>query len=57
LNPGGGTAIGKWLRYARELFAARDDTLRHAILLTDGQNGQLPGRLAAEIERCAGFQL
>ncbi len=27
----------------------REDTLRHAILLTDGQNHQLPGRLAAEI--------
>jgi hypothetical protein len=54
LDPGGGTAIGKWLRYARELFATRDDTLRHAILLTDGQNNQPPRRLAAEIERCMG---
>jgi von Willebrand factor type A C-terminal domain/von Willebrand factor type A domain len=54
LNPGGGTAIGKWLRYARELIATREDTLRHAILLTDGQNIQLPGRLAAEIERSVG---
>ncbi len=54
LHPGGGTAIGKWLRYACELFQKREDTLRHAILLTDGQNGQLPGRLAAAIERCAG---
>jgi von Willebrand factor type A C-terminal domain/von Willebrand factor type A domain len=54
LSPGGGTAIGKWLRYARELFATREGTLRHAILLTDGQNTQLPGRLAAEIKRCEG---
>ena len=54
LHPGGGTAIGRWLRYACELFQKREDTLRHAILLTDGQNGQLPGRLAAAIERCAG---
>jgi Mg-chelatase subunit ChlD len=52
LQPGSGTAIGKWLRYARELFETREDTLRHAILLTDGQNRQLPGRLAAEIKRC-----
>ena len=49
LQPGNGTAIGNWLRYARELFETREDTLRHAILLTDGQNHQHPGRLAAEI--------
>src|SRR6266568_8132639 len=54
LRPRGGTAIGKWLRYARELFEQREDTLRHAILLTDGQNGQLPGTLAAAIEECQG---
>jgi Mg-chelatase subunit ChlD len=54
LHPGGGTAIGKWLRYARELFEKREDTLRHAILLTDGRNGQLPGRLAAAIDLCTG---
>jgi hypothetical protein len=48
------TAVGKWLRYARELFEKREDTLRHAILLTDGRNGQFPGRLAAAIELCTG---
>jgi len=54
LRPGGGTAIGKWLRYARDLFQTREDALRHAILLTDGQNGQFPGRLAAALELCKG---
>jgi hypothetical protein len=54
LHPAGGTAIGKWLLRARELFATRDDTLRHAILLTDGQNAQFPGRLAAAIKQCEG---
>ncbi len=34
----GGTAIGSWLRLADDLFAAAPAGLRHAILLTDGQN-------------------
>jgi von Willebrand factor type A C-terminal domain/von Willebrand factor type A domain len=55
LHPAGGTAMGKWLLRARELFATREDTLRHAILLTDGQNTQFPGRLAAAIRQCEGY--
>jgi hypothetical protein len=51
----GGTWMGKWLLLARELFATREDTLRHAILLTDGQNIQSPGRLAAAIRQCEGY--
>ena len=55
LRTHGGTAIGQWLRLARELFATREDTLRHAILLTDGQNvGESPADLAAAIELCVG---
>jgi hypothetical protein len=34
----GGTAIGTWLTLARELFEGTNAGLRHAILLTDGQN-------------------
>jgi len=50
-----GTAMGQWLRLARELFATREDTLRHAILLTDGQNTtESPAELADAIELCAG---
>ena len=50
-----GTAIGQWLRLTCELFAAREDTLRHAILLTDGQNEhESAAELDAAIELCAG---
>ena len=38
LRPGGGTAIGKWLRLAHQIFTAHPAGLRHAILLTDGKN-------------------
>ena len=38
LRAGGGTAIGKWLQLARQVFATSPATLRHAILLTDGRN-------------------
>jgi hypothetical protein len=55
LRSGGGTAIGCWLRLACELFATREDALRHAILLTDGQNvGESSADLAAAIELCVG---
>jgi hypothetical protein len=55
LYPHSSTAIGQWLRLACELFHTREDTLRHAILLTDGQNvGESPEDLAAAIELCVG---
>jgi hypothetical protein len=55
LYPHPDTAIGLWLRLARELFQTREDTLRHAILLTDGQNvGESAADLAAAIELCIG---
>jgi hypothetical protein len=38
LRPGGGTAIGKWLRLAHQIFTTHPAGLRHAILLTDGKN-------------------
>ncbi|MGH3763341.1 vWA domain-containing protein [Actinophytocola sp.] len=38
LSANGGTAIGKWLRLADSLFATQQSSMRHAILLTDGQN-------------------
>ncbi|MBP2330969.1 hypothetical protein JOF56_011354 [Kibdelosporangium banguiense] len=38
LRADGGTAMGEWLLLAKELFATQSNTLRHAILLTDGQN-------------------
>ncbi len=54
LRPGGGTAIGEWLKLAREVFETGDHSLRHTILLTDGRNGQRRGQLEAEIKRCEG---
>jgi hypothetical protein len=38
LRADGGTAMGEWLLLAKELFATQSNPLRHAILLTDGQN-------------------
>jgi hypothetical protein len=38
LSAGGGTAMGQWLLAANELFVADGAAIRHAILLTDGQN-------------------
>jgi hypothetical protein len=38
LRADGGTAMGEWLLLAKELFATQANQLRHAILLTDGQN-------------------
>jgi hypothetical protein len=50
----GGTVMSTWLRLAHELFTSCPATLRHAILLTDGQNLESPEELAAAVELCAG---
>jgi hypothetical protein len=51
----GGTAIGRWLRLANEIFGSCPAVLRHAILLTDGQNAhERPKQLAAAIKLCEG---
>jgi hypothetical protein len=55
LWPEGGTAMGRWLVAARELFALRPGAIAHAILLTDGHNeGETPDDLAMAVERCVG---
>ncbi len=55
LWPEGGTAMGRWLVAARELFALRPGAIAHAILLTDGHNeGEAPDDLAMAVERCVG---
>lgn len=60
-HPGGGTAIGGWLAYARGLFAqlpaAGEGFVRHALLLTDGRNEtgyESPDELAGHLDACAG---
>ena len=54
LRARGGTAIGPWLRLAHHLFTGSPAALRHAILLTDGKNGEMPGQLDQAIALCAG---
>jgi hypothetical protein len=51
----GGKAMGAWLGLAYQMFQSCPATLRHAILLTDGQNVEWrKGRLDAAIEQCEG---
>ncbi|OEJ96243.1 vWA domain-containing protein [Streptomyces thermolilacinus] len=55
LTPGGGTAIGTWLRLAERLLAASGAAIRHGVLLTDGRNEhEAPHDLRAALETCAG---
>lgn len=49
----GGTAIGEWLRLARQLLVAHPTAVRHVILLTDGQNNRGPEVLEQELAACA----
>ena len=54
LEAGGGTAMSTWLMRARELFATSPATIRHAILLTDGENREDQQLLDQAIEACRG---
>jgi hypothetical protein len=55
LAASGGTAIGSWLRLADELFDTRPSSMRHAILLTDGQNmHETPRQLANTLGQVTG---
>ncbi|WP_244932186.1 VWA domain-containing protein [Nocardioides sp. W7] len=52
----GGTAISTWLDLAGTIFASVPEvTQRHALLLTDGENREQPGSLAAAIKRATGY--
>ena len=55
LKPGGGTAIGQWLRLACQMFSSHPAQLRHTILLTDGQDEHESHEdLRSAIELCEG---
>lgn len=56
LQAGGGTAIGEWLRLARQVLRSDPGAaLRHAILLTDGRNEhESRDNLDAMIRACEG---
>lgn len=54
LQPGGGTAMGAWLLLAAQPFALRPGDIAHAILLTDGDNGERYGYLESVLETITG---
>ena len=54
LQADGGTAIGAWLHAARLLADQHPDAVRHAILLTDGQNGEDAAVFARAVRSCVG---
>jgi len=54
LQANGGTAIGAWLKLAGQLFEQRPGDIRHAILLTDGENGEYKGYLESVLEEIGG---
>jgi hypothetical protein len=54
IQANGGTAIGRWLTLAGQLLMTRPDAIRHALLFTDGQNGESRGDLDRVLDRWAG---
>jgi VWA domain-containing protein len=54
LQASGGTAMGAWLLLAAQLFALRPGDIAHAILLTDGDNGERGGYLETVLRSIAG---
>jgi hypothetical protein len=55
LKATGGTAIGSWLALANDLFATAPEAIRHAILLTDGQDEhETPEQLEEVLVACEG---
>ena len=54
LQASGGTAISTWLALAERLFGMHGAEVNHAILLTDGQNGEPTSRLRKVLSSCEG---
>lgn len=54
LAASGGTAIGRWLLAARDLMLTAPGAIHHALLLTDGQNGEAPETFAEALTACEG---
>lgn len=50
----GGTAMSTWLRLADRLFADSDAEIKHALMLTDGQNVEGAAPLQAALTACTG---
>jgi uncharacterized protein YegL len=54
LEARGATAMSTWLRLAHELLGSCPAELKHALMLTDGQNVEGTAHLAAALKACAG---
>ncbi|MEV0822889.1 vWA domain-containing protein [Nonomuraea rubra] len=54
LSAHGGTAIGEWLKLAGHLLTAHPSAIRHAILMTDGQNNERPEVFASVLAGWSG---
>jgi hypothetical protein len=54
LQANGGTAMGAWLKLTAQLFAQRPADISHAILLTDGENGEYKGYLESVLQEIGG---
>jgi hypothetical protein len=54
LSASGGTAMSTWLKLAERLFGNHGADVNHAILLTDGQNGEPASRLTDVLGLCEG---
>jgi hypothetical protein len=55
LQADGGTAMGRWLRLAADLFQPYPDAIKHTILLTDGKNEhQSAQEFDADLAYCTG---
>jgi hypothetical protein len=54
LRADGGTGIGSWLTLAGQITDAYPAAIRHAILLTDGQNGESEDYFAAQLDGVLG---
>jgi hypothetical protein len=54
LQADGGTAMSAWLHHARDLFATTGASIRHVILVTDGENREDSWKLDQALAACAG---
>ncbi|MEU4543037.1 vWA domain-containing protein [Nonomuraea dietziae] len=54
LDANGGTSIGQWLLLACDLLESRPGAIRHALLMTDGQNNEGEDAFARALKKCEG---
>jgi VWA domain-containing protein len=54
LQASGGTRFANWLELARQIAEQHPGAIRHALMLTDGQNGDATGELERSLAACTG---